>query len=45
MKNTLNLYSAFLQFTLKCYPTKHEYVNEILKDASNYCANYETSID
>jgi len=45
IKNTLNLYAAFLQFTLKCYPEKHEYVNEILADASNYCANHETSID
>ena len=27
IKNTLNLYAAFLQFTLKCYPEKHEYVN------------------
>ena len=34
-----------MQFTLKCYPEKHEYVNDILGDASNYCANYETSID
>lgn len=23
VKNTLNLYAAFLQFTLKCYPDKH----------------------
>lgn len=23
VKNTLNLYAAFLKFTLKCYPTKH----------------------
>ena len=44
VKNTLNLYAAFLQFTLKCYPNKHEYVNEILGDASSYCSNYETSI-
>lgn len=36
VKNTLNLYSAFLQFTLKCYPAKHQYVNDILKDATNY---------
>jgi len=41
----LNLYAAFLQFTLKCYPNKHEYVNEILGDASTYCADHETSID
>lgn len=27
VKSTLNLYSAFLQFTLKCYPSEHEYVN------------------
>lgn len=27
VKSTLNLYSAFLQFTLKCYPNEHEYVN------------------
>lgn len=45
IKNTLNLYSAFLQFTLKCYPGKHKYVNEILKDAANYCARNESSID
>ena len=45
LKNTLNLYAAFLQFTLKCYPDKHEYVNEILGDASSYCYNYESSID
>ena len=45
IKNTLNLYSAFLQFTLKCYPTKHKYVNEILKDAANYCAKNEAAID
>lgn len=45
IKNTLNLYSAFLQFTLKCYPTKHQYVNEILKDAANYCARNESGID
>ena len=45
VKNTLNLYAAFLQFTLKCYPNKHEYVNQILGDASNYCSSYETSID
>lgn len=23
VKNTLNLYSAFLKFTLKCYPSEH----------------------
>jgi len=45
LKDTLNLYAAFLQFTLKCYPAKHEYVNDILGDASAYCANHETSID
>lgn len=45
VKNTLNLYAAFLQFTLKCYPNKHQYVNDILGDASNYCSQYETSID
>jgi hypothetical protein len=45
MKNTLNLYAAFLQFTLKCYPSKHEYVNEILGDASAYCSSNETAID
>ena len=45
VKNTLNLYSAFLQFTLKCYPTKHQYVNDILKDATNYLSRNESSID
>lgn len=45
LKSTLNLYSAFLQFILKCYPTKHEYVNEILLDAVTYCGSYETSLD
>lgn len=45
LKNTLNLYAAFLQFTLKCYPSKHEFVNEILGDASAYCASHETAID
>jgi hypothetical protein len=45
LKDTLNLYAAFLQFTLKCYPAKHEYVNDILGDASAYCADHETSID
>lgn len=45
VKSTLNLYSAFLQFTLKCYPSEHEYVNEILKDASAYCGNNEKNID
>lgn len=45
LKNTLNLYAAFLQFTLKCYPSRHEYVNEILGDASAYCADHETAID
>ena len=45
VKSTLNLYAAFLQFTLKCYPSKHEYVNEILGDASNYCASYDSNID
>lgn len=45
VKSTLNLYSAFLQFTLKCYPTEHEYVNEILKAAANYCGLHEKNID
>lgn len=45
VKSTLNLYSAFLQFTLKCYPSEHEYVNEILKDASAYCGQHEKNID
>lgn len=45
INNTLNLYSAFLQFTLKCYPSKHKYVNEILKDAANYCSRNESAID
>ena len=45
VKSTLNLYAAFLQFTLKCYPNKHEYVNDILGDASNYCSSYESNID
>ena len=45
VKSTLNLYAAFLQFTLKCYPSKHEYVNDILGDASNYCASYDSNID
>jgi hypothetical protein len=31
----LNLLSAFLKFTIKCYPTQAEYVNEILKTAVN----------
>ena len=38
VRSTLNLYSAFLQFTLRCYPSEHAYVNEILKDAASYCS-------
>lgn len=45
VKNTLNLYSAFMQFTLKCYPNQHEYVNEILREAAQYCAQNEKNID
>lgn len=45
VRSTLNLYSAFLQFILKCYPKQHQYVNEILKDASAYCAFNENNID
>ena len=45
VRNTLNLYSAFLRFTLKLYPSVHEYVNEILKDASMFCQSNEMNID
>lgn len=45
VKSTLNLYSAFMQFTLKCYPSQHEYVNEILKEAALYCAQNQKNID
>lgn len=45
VRSTLNLYSAFLQFTLKCYPSEHAYVNEILKDAAAFCAYNENNID
>ena len=45
VRSTLNLYSAFLQFTLKCYPSEHAYVNEILKDAATFCAYNENNID
>lgn len=45
VRSTLNLYSAFLQFTLKCYPSEYSYVNEILKDAATFCAYNENNID
>lgn len=34
-----------MQFTLKCYPNQHEYVNEILREAAQYCAQNEKNID
>ena len=45
INSTLNLYSAFLQFTFKCYPGRSEYVITILQDASSFCGKNESNLD
>ncbi|CAD8200964.1 unnamed protein product [Paramecium octaurelia] len=36
-KNLLDLQVAFLNFTLRCYPSNSEYVNDILKSCCRLC--------
>lgn len=44
-KNVLYLETAFLKFTIRCYPTQAEYVNEILKSAVRSCSLHTSSMD
>jgi vacuolar protein sorting-associated protein 35 len=44
-KNVLYLETAFLKFTIRCYPTQAEYVNEILKSAVRSCSLNNSNMD
>lgn len=44
-KNVLYLETAFLKFTIRCYPTQADYVNEILKSAVRSCSLHTNSMD
>jgi vacuolar protein sorting-associated protein 35 len=44
-KNVLYLETAFLKFTIRCYPTQAEYVNEILKSAVRSCSLHTSHMD
>jgi vacuolar protein sorting-associated protein 35 len=44
-KNVLYLEAAFLKFTIRCYPTQAEYVNDILKSAVRSCSLHTSHMD
>lgn len=44
-KNVLYLETAFLKFTIRCYPTQADYVNEILKSAVRSCSLHSSNMD
>lgn len=37
LKKMLDLQAAFLNFSLRCYPSRIDYVNEILKSSVTIC--------